>query len=217
MLYNIPRDWPLINQQYLAECRILRRALMHKQAEITEQTRQNLIEAFWSLYLTKRIDKITVKEITNKAGYNRGTFYEYFQDIYEVLEVIENLSLPTLDELPPLVDFNTNSPTFINSFLELYQDKYKYYNHLLGDNGDPAFQRKLKNSLKTSITKALEIKTNIDLVEIDIMLEYILSGMIGILIYMSQQNPNLLEEKILSLQYILMQGDMVNRLQKMMK
>jgi hypothetical protein len=190
---------------------------MHKQAEITEQTRQNLIETFWSIYTTKRIDKITVKEITNKAGYNRGTFYEYFQDVYEVLEVIENISLPTLDELPPLVDVNSNSPAFINSFMALYQEKYKYYNHLLGDNGDPAFQRKLKNSLKSSIILPLKNKEEIDLEEIDIMLEYILSGMIGILIYMFQQKPNLSKEKIISLQYSLMQGDMVNKLQKMMR
>ena len=190
---------------------------MRKQAEITEQTKQNLIEAFWSIYLTKRIDEITVKEITSKAGFNRGTFYEYFQDIYEVLEVIENQSLPTLDELPPFIDVSTNPPTFINSFLALYQGKYKYYNHLLGDNGDPAFQRKLKNSLKTSIIQALEKKGNIDLVEIDLMLEYILSGMIGILIYIFQQKPNFPEEKIVSLQYTLMQGDMVNKLLSMMK
>ncbi|MBA4376045.1 MAG: hypothetical protein C0401_07735 [Anaerolinea sp.] len=134
-----------------------------------------------------------------------------------MLEVIENLSLPTLDELPPLTDVNTNSPTFINSFIVLYQEKYKYYNHLLGDNGDPAFQRKLKNSLKSSIIRALEIKGNIDLVEIDFMLEYILSEMIGILIYKFQQKPNLPEEKIVSLQYTLMQDNMVNKLQKMMK
>jgi hypothetical protein len=54
-------------------------------------------------------------------------------------------------------------------------------------------------------------------VEIDFMLEYIMSGMIGILIYMFQQKPNLPEEKIVLLQYTLMQGDMVNKLQKMMK
>ncbi len=189
---------------------------MQKQEEITEQTRKNLIEAFWSIYTTKRIDKITVKEITNKAGYNRGTFYEYFQDVYEILEVIENLSLPTLDELPPLVEVNSNSPTIINSFMTLYHEKYKFYNHLLGDNGDPAFQRKLKNSLKSSIILALKNKEEIDLEEIDFMLEYILSGMIGILIYMFQQKPNLSEEKKIALQYTLMQGDMVNKLQKML-
>jgi hypothetical protein len=58
---------------------------------------------------------------------------------------------------------------------------------------------------------------NIDDLEIDIALEYILSGMIGILIYMFQQKPDFPEEKIVKLQNILMQGDMVNKLQRMMK
>ena len=49
------------------------------------------------------------------------------------------------------------------------------------------------------------------------MLEYILSGMIGILIYIFQQKTNYPEEKLVSLQYTLMQGDMVNKLLSMMK
>jgi AcrR family transcriptional regulator len=65
-----------------------KRCMMNRQPEITAQTRQNLIDAFWSLYCEKRIEKITVKEITIKAGYNRGTFYEYFVDVYDVFETI---------------------------------------------------------------------------------------------------------------------------------
>ena len=61
---------------------------MKKQPEITVQTKQNLTDAFWQIYCTKRIDKITVRDITTKAGYNRGTFYEYFRDVYDVLEQI---------------------------------------------------------------------------------------------------------------------------------
>lgn len=190
---------------------------MHKQPEITQQTRKNLVEAFWSLYTTKRIEKITVKEITNKAGYNRGTFYEYFRDVYEVLEYIENFSLPTLDELPPLIDENSNLSEFFRTFMNLYQEKYKYYNHLLGDNGDPAFQRKLKNSLKSSIIGALAMKGDSNLVEIDFLLEYILSGMIGILIYSFQQKSNISEEMLVSLQYNFMQDDMINKLHKKLR
>lgn len=190
---------------------------MRKQAEITAQTRQNLIESFWSIYQTKRIDNITVKEITTRAGYNRGTFYEYFQDIYEVLEVIEKNSLPTLDELPPLIDMEKDSPSFINSFMQLYQQKYKYYNHLLGEKGDPAFQRKLKDNLKSSIISVLRDRENIDVEEMDLLLEYILSGMLGILIYIFQQKPELPVEKIVWLQYTLLQGDTLVRLQKMLK
>lgn len=65
-------------------------------------THQSLIDAFWELYTQKRIDKITVREITAKAGCNRGTFYEYFLDVYDVLEQIENGLIPEIDELPPL-------------------------------------------------------------------------------------------------------------------
>ncbi|QNO15346.1 TetR/AcrR family transcriptional regulator [Alkalicella caledoniensis] len=77
---------------------------MNKRTEITAQTKQNLMDAFWNLYCEKRIEKITVKEITNKAGYNRGTFYEYFTDVYNVLDEIENSLIPSLDELPVIVN-----------------------------------------------------------------------------------------------------------------
>ena len=75
---------------------------MRKQPQITAQTRENLIEAFWSLYCENRIETITVKEISNRAGYNRGTFYEYFSDVYDVLGEIEKSLIPSLDELPPV-------------------------------------------------------------------------------------------------------------------
>jgi len=59
---------------------------MKKREHITRQTKQNIVDAFWELYCEKRIEKITIKDITIKAGYNRSTFYEYFNDSYEVLE-----------------------------------------------------------------------------------------------------------------------------------
>lgn len=35
-------------------------------------------------------EKISVQEIANKSGYNRSTFYQYFPDIYELLDSVEN-------------------------------------------------------------------------------------------------------------------------------
>ena len=51
---------------------------MGKYEEVSARTRQNLMDAFWELYCEKRIEKITVREITAKAGYNRGTFMNTF-------------------------------------------------------------------------------------------------------------------------------------------
>ena len=50
---------------------------MKKQPQVTEQTRANLREAFWNLYAERPIERISVREITDRAGYNRATFYLY--------------------------------------------------------------------------------------------------------------------------------------------
>lgn len=188
---------------------------MHKQSETTERTRQNLIDAFLSLYATRRIDKITVREITNKAGYNRGTFYEYFRDVYDVLEQIEAEALPSFEELPPMMDSGEISPVFVTSFLSLYREKFSVYDVLMGDNGNPAFQRKLKNSIKATLIEMLSKKVKGNLIEVDLMLEYILSGLIGILIYAFQNRQNIPEEQLISTIYTLLQGDMTHQLQNL--
>ena len=72
---------------------------MKKQPQVTEQTRANLTRAFWNLYLEKPIEKITVREITDRAGYNRATFYLYFRDVYDLLEQIEEGVLAPIRQL----------------------------------------------------------------------------------------------------------------------
>lgn len=47
-----------------------------------------LAESFKELTLEKPIEKITIREITDKAGVIRTTFYNHFQDKYELLEWI---------------------------------------------------------------------------------------------------------------------------------
>lgn len=63
---------------------------MIKQPEITDATRNNFIQAFCELYETKPIEKITVKEVAERAGYSRTTFYNYFKDVYDLLQYIED-------------------------------------------------------------------------------------------------------------------------------
>lgn len=185
---------------------------MKKQPEVTAQTRQNLIDAFWSLYCEKRIEKITVKEITQKAGYNRGTFYEYFVDVYDVLEHIEQSLIPEVSELPPINFMNQRVGMPIDMFLELYERNRKYFAVLLGENGDPAFVSKLKNSTKPIIKKAFSNDVHVDAAEFDYILEYVLSAMIGIMSYWVRQEQPLPPEELIKLIQDLMEHGVMKRI-----
>ena len=160
---------------------------MRKQSQTAVQTKQNLIDAFWSLYCEQRIEKITIKDITTKAGYNRGTFYEYFTDVYAVLEDIENSLIPKLDELPPVSIPSSSLGMSLDSFFELYKQNNQYYSVLLGDKGDPAFASKLKNAIKPNLMNVFADKKGVNLIELDYIFEYTLSSMIGIMSYWFRQ------------------------------
>ena len=47
-----------------------------------------LAESFKELVAVTPVEKITIKEITDKAGVIRPTFYNHFQDKFELLEWI---------------------------------------------------------------------------------------------------------------------------------
>lgn len=185
---------------------------MSKRTEITAQTKQNLIDAFWSLYCEKRIEKITVKVITDKAGYNRSTFYEYFTDVYDVLEQIENSLIPSLNELPPVLIPSGSLGMPLETFFDLYKQNNKYYSVLLGESGDPAFASKLKNSVKPMIMQIFNDKPDANRKELDYILEYTLSAMIAIMSYWFKQSDPLTNEKLHELINRLMEQGVMKQL-----
>lgn len=187
---------------------------MNKQPQVTAQTKQNLIDAFWSLYCEKKMEKITVREITQKAGYNRGTFYEYFADVYDVLEQIEESLIPTLDELPLITIAEDDMGMPINMFMKLYEQNCKYYSVLLGDNGDPAFVSKLKNSTKPILKQAFSEKHDLNPLVFDFILEYVLSAMIGVMSYWFRQDKILPAEDLINLIHDLMENGVMKRITK---
>lgn len=172
---------------------------MKKIGSVTAQTKQNLIDAFWGIYCGKRIEKITVKEITTKAGYNRSTFYEYFTDVYDILEQIENTLIIKLQELPINQLSSADDPFPFEILVNVYSQHSKYLGVLLGERGDPAFQAKIKGSMKPLMKRALIDKGAKDGFELEYTLEYALSAMIGVLSYWfnDEEAPSL--EKLMEL------------------
>lgn len=53
------------------------------------KTQNSIINAFLELRSKKEIEKITVKELCEKAMINKSTFYSHFSDIYALSEYLE--------------------------------------------------------------------------------------------------------------------------------
>ena len=196
---------------------------MKKQPEVTAQTRQNLTDAFWSLYKKKRIEKITVREITQQAGYNRGTFYEYFLDVYDVLEQLEKSIMPQIPDMPPmnlpLMDLpsadGAPAMTFpVEAFMKLYETYNEYYTVLLGDNGDSAFIGKIKKTMLPKQKEVLLASGASDGFELDAVLEYTNISMIGMLAYWFRLENKPPVEEFLSLMYKIIQGGVQSTMTK---
>ena len=120
---------------------------MKKHPEVTMATKEKIRNSFWQLYCENGISTVSVCQVAKKAGVNRSTFYQYFIDIYDVLEQIENSLLDDLTEdlkneinkgLPnSLKDLSVNSAHIFAKYSD-------YLVHLLGYNGDPRFSKKLQ-------------------------------------------------------------------------
>ena len=173
---------------------------MKHNSQISAQTKKNLMDSFWNLYSEEGIEKISVREIVSKAGYNRSTFYEYFTDVYDVLEQIESSILPDLEKHQN-VKLGFTLP--LNHFTEVYNRNKKYFVVLLGKDGDPSFQDKYKNVYKTLMRPHLQSLYENDFI-LECTMEYAISAMIGVMTYCYTQEEDPDIEKMLQLLWNLM-------------
>ena len=72
---------------------------LKKEDRRVRRTKKLLTQALTELLQKKQINEITVKELTDLADMNRGTFYLYYRDIFDMLEKIEAELFQKLDSI----------------------------------------------------------------------------------------------------------------------
>ena len=158
-----------------------------KNPELTGQTIRNIKDAFWKLYEEKPIEKISVKQITDLAGYNRATFYLYFSSVRDVRDQIENDLIAQRDAM---LDASLHNGT-LNITPELLQMPaalFHYGKVLLGPHGDPKFIERAENSVWPYIQPIFFPNTpNIEDIDdpqerrrLELLKHFYLSGIIGL-------------------------------------
>jgi len=141
----------------------------------TDVAKKNLMDAFWRIYKEKDLRDITVKEVTDLAGYHRNTFYRHFSSLDEVLDKIEE----------PLLNFQANQDylsrgsepdLLIPLFQKYFSDNAEYLHVLFGPNGDRNFIEIVKETFRPSFAKNYASYLKIQNPELDLVYEFIFAG-----------------------------------------
>ncbi len=113
----------------------------------TRVTKILIRKAFTDLLKRKPIQSISVKELCEAAGINRGTFYAHYTDIYDLMEKMEADMLEDFKSaLEPLLEAKGKDLTPLKITASIFQclkENADICTVTLGDYGDKAFAEKL--------------------------------------------------------------------------
>ncbi|MDO5439210.1 MAG: TetR/AcrR family transcriptional regulator [Erysipelotrichaceae bacterium] len=93
----------------------------------TDKTRSKIQSAFLELLEEKRIGAISAKEIMEKAGGTRTTFYNHFQDIYDLRDTIIN---DTINDMKTIINDFFHSRSKISDWHDIYELNYLRFRYI---------------------------------------------------------------------------------------
>lgn len=170
-----------------------------KESQRVMETKEKIRDAFFELYGSKKIEKISIKDITEKAQLNRSTFYMYYRDIYDLLEKTEDEMRDELAGYILGIVIRILREENVQPFLppkDFYDRYYKFLRVLLSPNGDPQFIHTMKKAVKSCLEEQL-LKEQIPAhPHIDYVMEYIASAQIGLVSYWMQKEMEIPIEEL---------------------
>lgn len=106
-------------------------------------TKMLIRKAFTDLVGSKSIERIPIKELCERAGINRGTFYAHYTDIYDLREKLEEEMLSDFEQaLEPLLEEENEEGLQLRiatSIFRCIKDNADICAVTLGPYGDSAF------------------------------------------------------------------------------
>ena len=155
------------------------------------RTKRMVREALTELLVEKGFEEITVKDLTERADINRGTFYLHYESKYDLLEQSQNEILEELSEFirkvsPSLIiqSHSQNEPVpFLVSLFEHIEKNFLFMKVILGPKGDPSFQTKYKKFIMNNfLAHAMKHPENESLlVPMEFLMAYVSSAHLGVI------------------------------------
>lgn len=156
------------------------------------------------------VDKISVREICEKAELNRSTFYAHYNEPKDLLEELENELLQSTEEhLKKIREENdAGAHKYILSFLKYIKDNDKHFRTLLIDSADPNFRTRFMQQSIIMFVENLNITLPKEIEQY--VFSYILNGSTGIILQWIRSDYSVDESTISELLFFINKSALIN-------
>ena len=149
-----------------------------KQDRRVARTKKAIRNSFLELLTEKDFEKITVKEVADRADVDRKTVYNYYTGVNEVLEELENELAEDFEKAIGEFEFNNieDAMAAFTALNQLLRENMELYTLIMKLDGKSRLMAKIVVYLKEKVRSVIG-RTNTEASKIDIAVEYVTAGM----------------------------------------
>lgn len=139
-------------------------------------------EAFWKLYEQMPFERITVKDVCDRARCNKTTFYYHYDNLRVVLDEIEAESLPI--EAPNIfvsLLSQADKKQIPIEYFSKNSERFRRYCFLLGPDGDRTFTQQAKDVMLEKWCEQFSIDKAALTLRQRMTIDFAMDGSIGVL------------------------------------
>ena len=171
-----------------------------------QRTDKLILDALLDLTVQKGFANVTVRDITQRAGINRATFYRHYQDKFDLLERYAQAVYQLLDtsEGRPATGLENDAekpPLGLVNLLEHIGANARFYRVMLGKNGDPAFKEKVQHYIEQRLRRSLPEGLLQKGTFVDLYLSYMSSGSLGAVLWWLERDMPYSPEELAALSF----------------
>lgn len=138
-------------------------------------TKKLLKDGLTEMMQTQSIYHVSVRELCEKAGINRSTFYKYYGSPFELLEEMEGDLLQATEHFLSQQTGLTDA-TALEHILKYLEENIDFVRLLINSNIDPAFADKLFSLTPIQSMMKEAFKSSLETVQYEYVINYVVYG-----------------------------------------
>lgn len=152
----------------------------------TERTKAKILEALLELSKEKRINEISIRELTERAQIHRNTFYIHYTDVYGILDDLENhmctVAAEVTEQFTPH-QLRENASEVLEIIFSYLKERKEYCMLMMENRTRISVGQKVLEAVFEKYLTAFEDSCDRQAFAFQVQFRYCTSGVIGIVLY----------------------------------